>query len=213
MKAILYARVSTEDQTCEPQFLELRAFAQQKGWKVVGEFSDVMSGTVDNRPGMVRAMQQCIMGGVDVLACVKIDRIARSVANFARVIESLERMKVALVCTSQGIDTTDSNPCGKLMQNILSAFAAFERDIISERTKAGLRAAAAQGRFGGRPSLHDLTPEREAAIAAWQVDGGSIRDLQRRLSNGTTLGMSATYRILEQYRELQKAKTHVAEIY
>ena len=91
-------------------------------------------------------------GTVDVVLAWKIDRLARSLNHLAQIIAELHTHKVALVCPSQGIDTTDSNPCAEFQINILAAVAQFERELIVERVKVGIAAAKQRGVRLGRPA-------------------------------------------------------------
>jgi len=184
MNTIIYTRVSTEDQTVEPQLLEAREFCQRMKWSVESEYSDVISGARAERPGLDAMVDRCSLGGVDAVVCVKLDRLGRSVLNVVGLIERLEKMGVAVVCCSQGIDTRADNPCGRMQYQIIAAVAEFERNLIRERTRAGLRFAKSKGVTLGRPS-RKLLPEAEraAVVATWIMDGkpGGVRELARRL--------------------------------
>jgi len=96
-------------------------------------------------------MDEVREGTVDIVLTWKIDRLARSLNHLAQIIAELQTHKVALVCPSQGIDTTDSNPCAEFQINILAAVAQFERELIVERVKAGVAAAKQRGVKLGRP--------------------------------------------------------------
>jgi DNA invertase Pin-like site-specific DNA recombinase len=96
-------------------------------------------------------MDEVREGTVDVVLTWKIDRLARSLNHLAQIIAELQTHKVALVCPSQGIDTTDSNPCAEFQINILAAVAQFERELIIERVKVGIAAARQRGVRLGRP--------------------------------------------------------------
>jgi putative DNA-invertase from lambdoid prophage Rac len=183
MNVILYARVSTSDQSCEAQLLELRSFCALRKWTVVQEFTDTISGTKADRAGLEAAMTYVRARTVDAVCAVKIDRMARSLAHFSKLAAEFVKHDVALICPGQGIDTSKANPCGKFQMNILAAVAEFERDLISERTKAGLAVARASGKILGRPSkkLPGLE-ERKRIVAAWLAEGGiSYDDLGERL--------------------------------
>ncbi len=96
-------------------------------------------------------MEKVREGAVDVVLTWKIDRLARSLNHLAQIIAELHTHKVALVCPSQGIDTTDSNPCAQFQVNILAAVAQFERELIRDRVNAGIAAAKQKGVKLGRP--------------------------------------------------------------
>ena len=127
MRCAIYMRVSTEGQTIEPQKLELDAFLVSKSWVNSGVFSDTISASSEARPGLDALMAELVEKKHDVVAVVKLDRLARSLVHFLRIVADFERLGLALVCTSQGIDTIKGNACGRLRMNVLSAVAEFER--------------------------------------------------------------------------------------
>jgi DNA invertase Pin-like site-specific DNA recombinase len=169
----------------ESQLIELRTYCASKQIVAPLEFTDTMSGAKAERPGLTALMAAVRRGEVDTILCVKLDRIARSLVNFAEVIRELEKHGAALICTSQGIDTSNTNACGKLQQNVLSAVAEFERELIRERTRAGLAVARASGKQLGRPSkkLPVGDDARKAVLREWiEATGGrNYRDLAARL--------------------------------
>ena len=118
----------------------------------MGWFSDVGSGAKRDRGALGVLMEEVREGTVDILLTWKIDRLARSLNHLAQIIAELQTHKVALVCPSQGIDTTDGNPCAQFQLNILAAVAQFERELITERVNAGLAAARQRGTRLGRPA-------------------------------------------------------------
>lgn len=183
-RALLYCRVSTEDQRMDAQQMELRGYCAGRGWEVVGELMDKMSGGSIRRDGLEKVLGMVREKAVDAVVVVKIDRLARSLAHFTRLVEEFERCGVALVATSQGIDTSRENPAGQLQMNVLAAVAQFERSLISERTKAGLAAVKAGGKQLGHPSkVLPAEPERTRIVKGWleETGGIGIRELARRL--------------------------------
>jgi putative DNA-invertase from lambdoid prophage Rac len=146
-------RVSTEEQNPDSQEAQLRDYCKRRGWtERVGWFTDHASGTKKDRGALGVMMDEVREGTVDVVLTWKIDRLARSLNHLAQLLAEFQTHKVALVCPSQGIDTTDSNPCAEFQINILAAVAQFERELIVERVKAGLAAAKQRGVRLGRPS-------------------------------------------------------------
>ena len=153
MKAAIYLRVSTDKQTTSAQRQELREICKRRGWGGVIEYEDVISGAKFTRVGLDKMMAEVRRGRLDVVLCYKLDRLGRSLVSVAQLIGEMLANKVALVIPGQGIDTSSDNSAAKLQMNILMAVAEFERDIIRERTLAGLAAARARGTKLGRPAL------------------------------------------------------------
>ena len=150
MKRIaLYYRVSTDDQTTDPQRCELLDYCARRGWTNLKEYADKISGANFSRFGLNRLMADVRAHRVSAIVCVKMDRLGRSLPHLAQLVAELDCHGVALICTSQGIDTSNENPAGRLQMNILACVADFERSPIRERTKAGL-AAATQSRCQAR---------------------------------------------------------------
>jgi DNA invertase Pin-like site-specific DNA recombinase len=154
MRIGLYARVSTTDQDCSQQLRDLRDYAAARRWQVQGEYVDhAVSGTKDSRPAMNRLLEAARRRAIDAVVCWKIDRWGRSMPHFVSSVQELRSLGVRFVAVTQGIDTDESNPTSRLMLNLLAAFAEFERELIVERTRAGLQRARREGRIGGRPKL------------------------------------------------------------
>lgn len=147
-----YARVSTHEQNTAMQKLALK----QAGCEKI--YTDTASGVRTDRPGLESAFNQLRAG--DTLVVWKLDRLGRSLQQLIQTIKTLQENKIGFQSLQESIDTTTSG--GKLIFHIFSALAEFERDVIRERTKAGLTAARARGRLGGRPSL--LTPKKVARL-------------------------------------------------
>ena len=169
-KVAIYCRVSTQDQSCEAQLLELRAIAAQRKLIVAHEISDVISGSKSSREGLDRLMAMIRSGDVDTVLVVKIDRLARSLTHFAQLITEFNARRVALIVPGQNIDTSESNPASRFMITVLAAVAELERDLIRERTRAGLAVARAKGKRLGRPSPKMVGVDRVAVIGAWRKE-------------------------------------------
>lgn len=181
MNVVTYTRVSTEDQTCDGQTIALREFCANRGWTIISEYTDKISGCKKEREGLDAMMASVRSGIAQAVVVVKIDRLARSLGHLAGMLSEFEKHKVAFVAITQGIDTSDNNPASKLQMHILGAIAEFERELIRERTKAGIRAAQARGsQFGNKSKV--LVSNWEDVTKQWFNDGGkSIRDLAWRL--------------------------------
>ncbi len=159
MRVAIYARVSTTDQTVEPQLDTLRGYAAPRGLDVVEEYVDHgISGSKDRWPALDEMMAKAKRRAFDAVAVVKLDRLARSTRHLTQLAAELEALGVDLIVTDQGIDT--STPAGRLLFNVLAAIGEFELDLIQERTRAGLRAAVKRGKRLGRP---------EAACGPWKA--------------------------------------------
>ncbi|HYE01268.1 MAG TPA: recombinase family protein, partial [Alphaproteobacteria bacterium] len=143
MALIGYARVSTDEQTTDPQIDALRA----AGCKTIHR--EHASGADRARPELKRALDRCRRG--DVLVVSRIDRLARSLSHLLETIEALDAKGAGFRSLGDPIDTT--SPQGRLTLQILGAVAEFERALIRERTRAGLRAARERGRVGGNPGI------------------------------------------------------------
>lgn len=195
MNVALYLRVSTAEQTVEPQRMELQRYAEQRGWSISAEFSDVISGSKSSRAGLDSLMRVVRAKAVEGVLVVKMDRIARSLSHFAQIVAELDKYGVALVCPGQGIDTSKANPAGRLQMNVLAAVAEFERSLIIERTKAGLAAAKARGVKLGKPSTR-LPANHKQIVEQWRSEGGThLRDLAVRL-NGVSV--STAFKLAKQ---------------
>jgi len=178
-RVVCYLRVSTEDQSADSQRVQLKQYCERRGWtKRVSFFSDVGSGAKHDRGALKVMMDEVREGTVDVLLTWKIDRLARSLNHLAQIIAELQTHNVALVIPSQGIDTTDGNPCAQFQLNILAAVAQFERELITERVNAGLSAARKRGvRLGRPPKSHEAVDRVREAL-----DGGrTVADISRDL--------------------------------
>jgi DNA invertase Pin-like site-specific DNA recombinase len=178
MKAAIYARVSTDKQTHASQLNELREYCARRNWVQVVEYCDTISGAKFSREALDRLMADVRRSKVDVVLCFKLDRLGRSLPHLAQIVGELTSHRVALVCPSQGIDTSGLNPASQLQLNILMAIAEFERSIIQERVTSGLRAAKAKGVKLGRPTTLD---EQGPAVRALVIQGVGVREIARRL--------------------------------
>lgn len=154
MKTAIYARVSTTDQDCTQQLTALREYVATRGWTAAGEYVDqAVSGAKDRRPALDRLVQDARMRKVDCIVVWKLDRWGRSLIHLAASMDELRTMGVRFIAVTQGIDTDQTSATGKLLMNILASFAEFERELIKERTAAGVARARKEGKTIGRPRL------------------------------------------------------------
>jgi DNA invertase Pin-like site-specific DNA recombinase len=149
----LYARVSTlNNQDPEMQLAELREYAGRRGWQIIEEFTDQgVSGCKESRPALNRLMSDACRRRFDAILVWKIDRFGRSLKHLVNALAELAALGVAFISLRDNLDL--STPSGRLMFQIIGAMAEFERALIQERVRAGLRTARAKGRQLGRPRI------------------------------------------------------------
>ncbi|MDA7648406.1 recombinase family protein [Alphaproteobacteria bacterium] len=151
-KAVLYLRVSKNEQTIENQRIELERVAAAKGWKIIATFRDEgVSGAFGRE---VRAqydsmLKQSVQAKFDVVLAWDVSRLSRSLVDLVTTLDELHACGIDLYLHQQAIDTT--TPAGKAMFQMCGVFAEFERGILSERVKAGLNRARSEGKLLGRP--------------------------------------------------------------
>jgi len=155
INAGIYVRVSTDDQDTELQERDLKVEAERRGWIPYVYKDQGISGAKLNRPLLTELLNHIREGRIQVVMAWKLDRIGRSTQHLAGIINILLDANVGLVVPTQGIDTSAGsiNPASKLQLNVLAAVAEFERDLIRERTKAGMKVAKDKGIHCGRPTV------------------------------------------------------------
>jgi DNA invertase Pin-like site-specific DNA recombinase len=170
-KVAIYARVSTVNhgQDSSLQTRELRQFTEARGWTLAGEYVDSgVSGAKDSRPELDRLMADAKRRRFDVVLVWKLDRFGRSLRHLVNALAEFESLNIAFVSLSDNLDLSTAS--GRLMFNIIGAMAEFERELIRERVKAGLRNARAKGKRIGRPPVI-VNAEKIAALrgagASW----------------------------------------------
>ena len=161
-----YARVSTTDQNLDLQTDALQAAGCER------LYTDTVSGAKVDRPGLTAALNTCRPG--DTLVVWKLDRLGRSLPHLVETVRDLIACGVGFKSVQEQIDTTTAG--GKLIFHIFASLAEFERDLIRERTNAGLSAARARGRKGGRPKGVDAKKQK-AALALKKESTHSIREI------------------------------------
>ena len=181
VRVALYARVATADKGQDPemQLRELREYCERRSWFVSGEYVDQgISGTKESRPELNRLMSDAHQRRFDVTLCWKIDRFGRSLKHLVNALADLDAYGVAFVSLKDNLDL--STPSGRLMFQIIGAMAEFERSLIQERVKAGLRNAKAKGKRLGRPRVY----VDESTIEALRTSGASWRAIAQKLGVG-----------------------------
>jgi DNA invertase Pin-like site-specific DNA recombinase len=178
MNTAIYIRVSTLDQRTDSQEQELKRYCRQRGWKNLIFYVDKICGAKTSRPDLERLMQDIRAGKIERLVVYKLDRLGRSLTHLALILDELNRLQVPLIASSQGIDTSNDNPAGRLQLGVLMAVAEFERGIIKERVNAGIAAAKTRGVKFGRPSTINA---RAAEVKKLKAKGLGLRAIGREL--------------------------------
>jgi DNA invertase Pin-like site-specific DNA recombinase len=173
MKAVVYARVSTDTQDLDLQTEESREFAARKGWTLVATYSDVASGA--DRTGFRQLLTDAAKGKFSVVIVQRFDRAARSVKQLVEALEHLRRCRVAFVSIKEDVDT--STPAGELIFHVMAAIGQFERALIGDRIRSGLKRARVLGTPLGRPRAQVSKDQ----ILALRAQGLSYRAAARHL--------------------------------
>lgn len=183
----IYARCSTEEQSTDPQVTALKEFAAARGWVVHRIYEDRgISGAKGKRPGLDAMWADCRRRKIDVVLIVALDRLARSLKQLIEALDEFGRLGIDFVCLKQDIDSTNS--ASRLLFHIVGAVAEFERDLIRERTIAGMAEARRKGKHIGRPPLRTFVDSEENEIGtARRKNGVSVRQLS--IQFGTTQWM------------------------
>jgi DNA invertase Pin-like site-specific DNA recombinase len=180
-RVALYARVSTTDQTTENQLLELRRYAEARGWTAVEYVDHGISGSKDRRPALDELSAAVRRHQVDAVVCWRLDRLGRNLRHLVLFLDDLNARGIAFITLGEGIDT--STAAGRLVAGVLGSIAEFERARIQERIHAGLARARAQGTKLGR-RRHAASRQLETcaglshAVAAAQL-GVSVASIKR----------------------------------
>jgi DNA invertase Pin-like site-specific DNA recombinase len=194
-KAAIYARVSTTDQSVERQIRELRAFAEKRGWEIVHEAEEYVSGASQKRPQREKILSMARKRKIDAILVLSLDRWGRSVQDLVLTMSELESLGVAFVVPGN-IDM--STAMGKMMAHFLGAVAEFERELIRERVRSGLANARAKGRIGGRPRREAdkvenglaLLRQGESYTEVSEKTGLSVSTLVRARRNAREMGIN-----------------------
>jgi len=169
-KCAIYCRVSTEDQKPEHQQNALMDYAKAQGYDIFKVYTDKTSGAKQSRPALNELMFDARSKKFNVVIVWKLDRLGRSLQHLLSIVHEWELKGINFICTTQNIDTT--TPSGELVFHILGAIAQFERTLISERTKEGLKTAATKGNFPGRPKgSKDSKPRKKSGYYLRYVNG------------------------------------------
>jgi DNA invertase Pin-like site-specific DNA recombinase len=184
-KAVGYTRVSSDEQVqsgagLAAQRSQIEAEATRRGWEIVGMFEDggLSGGSLDKRIALGEALTLLKAGDADTLVVAKLDRLTRSVADFAHLLGRASKERWSLVALDIGVDT--STPAGEAMANVMATFSQLERRLIGQRTKEALAERRKQGqRLGGERMI---TGDLEARIVALRRSGATLNEIAESLA-------------------------------
>ena len=191
-KVAVYARVSTDKQTVENQLQVLREVAERNDYEIVCEYIDSgISGAKgrDKRPQFDALIKDAVRRKFDLIMYWDISRLGRSLQHLVGFLSEIQSKNVDLYIHQQGLDT--STPTGKMMFQMVGCFAEYERNIISERVRAGLDRAKREGKKLGRPT--NVNDGTSAAIRLLREQGLPIRKIARELG----IGVGSVYNCLD----------------
>ncbi len=192
-RCAIYTRVSTVDQHPETQILDLRQMAHQRGYEIVCEYVDKITGTKAKRPGLDELLRDARRGQFDVVLVWASDRLARSVRHFLEVLDELNHLNIEFVSFREQLDT--GGPLGRAVVVIIGAVAELERNLIVERVRAGMRRAKLEGRHIGRKPL---VVDREALLQE-RARGRSLT----QIAHTFRVSRASVSRLLKQAKEEQ----------
>jgi DNA invertase Pin-like site-specific DNA recombinase len=173
-RVALYCRVSTVEQHIENQLIQLHDLSAKRGYQIVGEYIDRISGVKSRRPGLDALMKDARWGKFDLVFVSGFDRIARSLRDFLQILDELESMGIEFASAREAIDT--SGPMGRLILTLIGSMSALERDLLKDRVRQGIQRRRLMGLPVGRQPLdvdHDL-------IVADRLSGLSLTETAKR---------------------------------
>jgi DNA invertase Pin-like site-specific DNA recombinase len=192
-KAVIYSRVSTNEQTVENQLRVLREVAEKRGLEVVREISDEgISGAKgrNERPGFDELIKGSVTNEWDIILVWDVSRLGRSLKHLVAFLEDIQSVRCDMYIHQSGIDT--STPSGKMMFGMLSVFSEFERSMIRERVIAGQQRAKSEGKHIGRP-----TNVNDGIITAvYQLRQNNVPI--SRIAKDLQIGVGTVYKILDE---------------
>ena len=197
MRAAIYCRVSTTDQSCQRQERELRAYAKRLGCKVVAVFNETASGAKDDRTERKGVMALAQRREIDAILVSELTRWGRSMIDLVQTLQALQSWKVSILAMN-GLQFDLTTPHGKLIVSVLASLAEFERDLLRERVRSGLAAAKARGvklgrQLGERPKSDRLGPK----VLRMIQQGDSYREVAKELK----LSKNTVSAIVKRHRE------------
>ena len=188
-RVALYARVSTLDKGQDPetQLVQLRGYAQARNFEVITEFIDYASGTTEDRTQYKLMMAAAKKRKIDVVLVWRYDRFARSTQALVNALKEFQSLGIDFISYQENIDTT--TPTGELIFHVMASLAQFESSLISQRVKAGMARAKAQGKHSARPPI---AKELQEKIIELQREGVSMNKISKTL--GIAYGTVYNYR-------------------
>ena len=190
-KVCLYARVSTKEQDCERQLIELREVAENHDYQVVAEYVDEgISGAKKSRPALDQMLKDAMSRKFAMVMTLELSRLGRSVKNMCEIVDILKSKKIDLFIKNQNVDT--STIVGEFFFNIMNSVAQYERELIRERVVSGLENARKKGRIGGRPT--NLNEETKNTIIEMRKQKIGLR----KIATATKVGVPTIQRFLKE---------------
>jgi len=199
-RAAIYCRVSTTDQSCERQAIDLEEFAVQSGYQVIGIFRETASGATDNRPERAKILALAQGRKIDAVLVTELTRWGRSTVDLIDTLKTLQVKNVSLIAQT-GLEFDMSTPQGKLIATLMAGLAEFERDLIRERVRSGMAAARTRGiKFGRRPGQTTASVQSKTnQVLRLTQEGHSYRAIAKRLK----LSKNTVMRIVQDSRIAQ----------
>jgi putative DNA-invertase from lambdoid prophage Rac len=179
IRCVIYCRVSTSDQNCDRQELDLLAYAARCGYQVVGIYKETASGSKNDRQERKKVCQLARDRQIDVILCTELTRWGRSLPDLIESLNDLHSWSVSLIAQT-GMQFDLATPHGKLIAGIMGSFAEFEKDLLKERVKSGIAAARSRGKKLGRPQ-GGKTSDNCQRIKKLRAEGLSLRAIGQKL--------------------------------
>lgn len=191
LRAAIYCRVSTGDQSCERQQRDLRAFAERGNYEVVAVFQEIASGSKDHRNARRKVVALARDRQIDAVLVTELTRWGRSTTDLLSSLQELEACGVSVIAQT-GLQFDLRSPQGKLFASLMAALAEFERDLLRERVRSGIAAARARGvKFGRQQGQRVKADRYRARVLQLQTEGKSYREIARelKLSKNTVMNI------------------------
>lgn len=180
-RAAIYCRVSTADQTCARQEADLLAFAARAGYDVAGVWKETASGAKDDRAERKKVLALAQARQIDIILVTELTRWGRSMIDLFHTLGELQAWRISLIAQT-GLQFDLSTPQGKLIATLMAGLSEFERDLLRERVRSGVKAAQMRGvQFGRRPGQRIKSDRLAPKVLALVAAGQSYRQIGRQL--------------------------------